>query len=59
MLEWDERLSYDIYYVKNISFLLDLKILFKTIKSVLFGKDIVIDPGSELQNLDEQRMNKK
>ena len=57
MLGWDERLSHDIYYVKNISFLLDLKILIQTIRSVLFGKNIIIDPGSKLQNLDEQRMN--
>ena len=30
----DKKLSYDIYYITNISFLLDLLILFKTIKLI-------------------------
>ncbi len=56
---WDERLDYDVYYVENISLCLDIKIILQTIKSILFGKDIVIDPGSQLENLDEQRKNIK
>ena len=32
------KLGYDLYYVKNQSFLLDMIILFKTCKTVLFGK---------------------
>jgi undecaprenyl phosphate N,N'-diacetylbacillosamine 1-phosphate transferase len=55
---WDKRLDYDVYYVENISFCLDMKIVLQTIKSILFGKDIVIDPESELQNFDVQRINK-
>jgi len=30
-----DKLSYDLYYVKNRSFLLDLKIALKTIKTLL------------------------
>ncbi|MDB9484620.1 exopolysaccharide biosynthesis polyprenyl glycosylphosphotransferase, partial [Dolichospermum circinale CS-537/05] len=33
-----EKLSYDIYYIKNYSLWLDLVIVFKTIKVVLLGK---------------------
>lgn len=55
---WDERIAFDIEYVKNISFILDCKIFLSTIKNVLSSKDIVIDPGSELENLDEQRKKK-
>lgn len=33
-----EKLNYDFYYIKNLSFLLDLIIIFETIKVVLFGK---------------------
>jgi lipopolysaccharide/colanic/teichoic acid biosynthesis glycosyltransferase len=33
-----EKLQFDLYYIKNYSFLLDLKILLKTIKVILFGK---------------------
>lgn len=32
---WEKRFEYDIYYVDNCSFLLDVKILFKTIGVVL------------------------
>ena len=32
------KLSYDIYYIKNFSILLDLMILFKTIKIIMNGK---------------------
>ena len=32
---WEEQFKYDIYYVENISFKLDLIILLKTIKKVL------------------------
>jgi exopolysaccharide biosynthesis polyprenyl glycosylphosphotransferase len=33
-----EKLSYDLYYIKNYSFWLDLVIVFKTIRVVLLGK---------------------
>ncbi len=32
------KLTYDLYYVKNFSILLDLKIILETVKVVLFGK---------------------
>ncbi len=38
-ISWDKKFDLDIYYVNNISFALDLKILFKTIFNVLMGKD--------------------
>lgn len=38
--EWKQRLKNDIYYVNNISFMLDFKILWKTIFSVLMEKGI-------------------
>ena len=36
----DEKLIKDLYYVNNISFLLDFKIVLQTIKSVLFQENI-------------------
>jgi sugar transferase (PEP-CTERM system associated) len=33
-----EKLKYDLYYIKNLSFLFDLLIVFETIKVVLSGK---------------------
>lgn len=36
----DEKLKKDVYYVDNISFLMDFKIVIQTIKSVIFQKNI-------------------
>jgi exopolysaccharide biosynthesis polyprenyl glycosylphosphotransferase len=35
----EERTKYDIYYIENWSLAFDLKIILKTIRAVLFGKD--------------------
>jgi exopolysaccharide biosynthesis polyprenyl glycosylphosphotransferase len=34
-----ERTKYDLYYIENWSLRLDFRIIFKTIRAVLFGKD--------------------
>ena len=39
-ISWEEKFEYDVYYVKNQSFWLDLKILFKTVEKVIAPKDI-------------------
>jgi len=36
--EQEKKLSYDLYYVKNQSTLLDLQIILKTFETVLFRK---------------------
>jgi len=36
--DYDERIRMDEYYIKNQSFLMDLKIIFQTIKVVITGK---------------------
>lgn len=33
-----EKLQYDLFYIKNQSFMMDLKIIVKTVRVVLFGK---------------------
>lgn len=38
-IAWDERIKYDVYYVDNLSSILDLKILLKTIQKVILMKD--------------------
>lgn len=38
---WDERLKYDIDYVDNHSFIMDIKIIFKTVQKVFCRSDIV------------------
>ena len=39
-ISWEKKFEYDVYYVKNQSFLLDLKIIVKTIDKVINRKDI-------------------
>lgn len=45
---WDKRFEYDLYYVKNVSFGLDLKILFKTVAKVFKHEDIIEAGKQEL-----------
>ncbi len=35
----DERTKYDVYYIENWSLVFDMKIILKTIRAVMFGKD--------------------
>jgi lipopolysaccharide/colanic/teichoic acid biosynthesis glycosyltransferase len=39
-ISWEQKFDYDIFYVNNQSFLLDMKILWITFIKVLAGKDI-------------------
>jgi lipopolysaccharide/colanic/teichoic acid biosynthesis glycosyltransferase len=39
-ISWTEKFSHDVYYVDNISFLLDIKILFLTLKKVLVSEGV-------------------
>jgi lipopolysaccharide/colanic/teichoic acid biosynthesis glycosyltransferase len=52
-VEWKKRLQNDIYYVKNISFLLDLKILFKTIIKVLKREGVNSEHYPEKRMIEE------
>ncbi|MDB5120812.1 MAG: Sugar transferase involved in lipopolysaccharide synthesis [Sphingobacteriales bacterium] len=52
---WQVRLKEDVYYVKNLTLLLDLKIVLHTIKNVLSAKDVVVDPTSYMEPLDIER----
>ena len=55
LLNWDERLQLDIEYVDNISFQLDLKILFKTIEKVIKREGIIVRDKNPMLNLDKER----
>ncbi len=39
-ISWEEKFEHDIYYVDNLSFWFDLRILFLTIKKVFLRKDV-------------------
>ena len=54
-LEWDKRLEKDAEYVENLSFGLDIKIFFTTIKKVFVREDVVVDTNKVEGNLAEIR----
>ena len=43
---WDQKLELDAYYVEHLSFKMDVKVIFTTIKNVLCGKDVNVVPSS-------------
>lgn len=53
--DWDDRLGKDIWYVRNQSFLLDIKILRMTVAKVLRREQVIVDARSAMLNLDEAR----
>ena len=52
---WDDRLSMDVYYVKHLSFIMDCKVIIKTIVNVIGHKDVVIIPASIGDKLNVER----
>ena len=44
----DEKIEYDCYYVDHVSFLMDLKILFKTAASVLKHENIYVNSETKV-----------
>ncbi len=54
-LSWDDKLLYDIKYVKKISFTNDLMILIKTVQKVFANNANDIELASDVLDLDELR----
>ena len=46
-LSWDDKLKKDVLYVENLSFWLDIKIIFKTVLKVIQSQNIELAPASE------------
>lgn len=49
IVPWKERLQHDIYYIDNLSFSLDIKILFKTAVSVLKCEDVFVTDKESIE----------
>ncbi|MFD2587078.1 sugar transferase [Croceitalea marina] len=58
-IDWDNKLKYDCQYVKNLSFINDLKILWKTVINVISSKDVIIDTYTVEPDFDEYRKEQK
>ena len=58
LVGWDERFKLDLEYVNNLSFKMDLKIIFKTIKIVLFREGISDNKTATMTFLTDERKKK-
>lgn len=54
-LTWEKRFEIDVYYTRNLSLLMDVKIILKTVLSVLHRSNIVLN---ELPDFDKYRCEK-
>ena len=56
-INWDKRFALDIKYIKKITFLNDIKIIFKTISKFLHHSNIATDSAKVEGNMAEIRAN--
>lgn len=59
LVSWDEKFKYDLEYVNNISLKMDLKIVFKTIKVVLFSEGINQNSFETMENFAKYRQKRR
>ncbi len=54
-LDWDKRLAKDVEYVRHLSFLMDVKVIFLTIKTIFVPENVAVDTNAAEGNLAEIR----
>lgn len=52
-ISWEQKFEYDVWYVNNISFTTDLKIIFLTIKKIIFPDGITADGHATMPRFDK------
>ena len=55
-ITWEEKFRYDLEYVNNISFMGDIKIIFRTVFKAVKGSDILVGKQHSVGKLNEERM---
>lgn len=58
-LSWDEKFSYDIKYVNNITFKGDIKIMILTFFKVIRGSDVNTKSGKTMEKFNKENQAKK
>ena len=48
-ISWDQKFAYDVWYVNNISFIVDVKIVFKTIIKVIKTEGINAENAATIE----------
>ncbi len=56
-LSWEERLKMDVWYVNNVSFILDCKIFLKTFTTVIKRENIDGDRGKFMGTENDKKEN--
>lgn len=51
-VKWDNRLEMDAYYVEHLSFAMDMRVIYRTIKNVIVRKDIEVVPTGRLLSVE-------
>ena len=51
-ISWTEKFKFDVWYVDHLSLVTDLKVIFITIKKVLFREDINSDNDATMEDFD-------
>lgn len=59
LLDWDRRFATDVEYVRNLTFAMDIKIFFLTIRKVLVHEDIEVNTNQVEGNFAEIRKAKQ
>lgn len=58
MIAWDDRLAKDVEYVENLTFAMDIKVIFKTVQVVLGHDGLSEDSSAVETNLARERQEK-
>lgn len=56
-ISWNKRFELDVWYVDNVSFVLDVRILFRTVLAVLSRKGVSADRHATMPRFDSQTPN--
>ncbi|MEO6218784.1 MAG: sugar transferase, partial [Ginsengibacter sp.] len=54
-ISWEQKFDYDVWYVDNLNFLLDIKIIWFTISKVFKFEDISADGHATIQKFTGNR----
>ena len=58
-ITWDKKLEYDVYYVDHLSFVMDVKVIFKTLQNMINKSEVVgVVPQNGSGKLNVERANK-
>ena len=56
---WDQKLELDAYYVEHLSLMMDVRVIMKTARNVLGGKDVVVVPSTKAGKLNVERVGRR